>query len=265
MTVLMRGSRLRPALAIAATAAFALGVVACGDDSGSASSSKYCDAEKAIETVPEPDIHSNGPEAIPAIKEYATTQLKPLAANVAAAAPSEVKETVATLVKLVDDLAATGDFSLFEKPENKSASDKLHAFDLKTCKWTSVAVTATDYKFDGISATLKPGLTSFEFTNNGPEIHEFQLARRKAGVTDSFDDLLKLSQEEAGAKVDMLGGVGPTEQKKSDYKVVDLTPGDYVALCFLPVGSTSMDAMQKLGDDAQPHFMKGMKMEFTVK
>ena len=42
--------------------------------------------------------------------------------------------------------------------------------------------------------------------------------------------------------------------------VADLTAGDYVAVCFIPVGTTSLDSTS----EGPPHAMQGMVAEFTV-
>ena len=42
---------------------------------------------------------------------------------------------------------------------------------------------------------------SFKFTNEGAEDHELAIARKNDGVTESFDELLALPEEEAMTKV----------------------------------------------------------------
>src|SRR5690606_40832111 len=54
-----------------------------------------------------------------------------------------------------------------------------------------------------------------------------------------------------GEEVGMVGVFGPGE---TVYRAFDLTPGDYVAVCFIP---------DYLGDGA-PHLMHGMIQAFTV-
>ena len=44
----------------------------------------------------------------------------------------------------------------------------------------------------------------------------------------------------------------------TDYVVADLEPGNYVVLCFLPVGMKAMDGPPP---DGPPHFMEGMVAE----
>ena len=41
--------------------------------------------------------------------------------------------------------------------------------------------------------------------------------------------------------------------------VADLAPGEYVAVCFIPVGT-----MPDHEGTGPPHFVEGMKQEFTV-
>ena len=45
------------------------------------------------------------------------------------------------------------------------------------------------------------------------------------------------------------------------YAVVELEPGDYIALCFIPTGMTSDEGPPPEGP---PHAMQGMVAEFTV-
>jgi hypothetical protein len=86
-------------------------------------------------------------------------------------------------------------------------------------------------------------------------------------VTESFDELLALPETEAMKKTTFAGGAfaGPGEES---HRVVDLEAGDYIALCFIPEGTIPevMAEVENGGTEPQgmPHFMKGMKHEFTV-
>jgi hypothetical protein len=78
-------------------------------------------------------------------------------------------------------------------------------------------------------------------------------------VTESFDELLELPEEEVGDKVIPVGGTF-VEIGKTGYFAADLAAGDYMAICFIPQGTKSMtDEI-----DAPPHFVLGMKHEVTV-
>ena len=52
----------------------------------------------------------------------------------------------------------------------------------------------------------------------------------------------------------------------SDTLFVDLEPGRYVIVCFLPVGATpdNMEALESGELEGPPHFTQGMVEEFTV-
>ena len=60
-------------------------------------------------------------------------------------------------------------------PSSKPRSDRLHAHDLETCEWKTVDVRAADYAFQGVPSEVDAGVTSFEFTNGGTEVHEMVL------------------------------------------------------------------------------------------
>lgn len=93
---------------------------------------------------------------------------------------------------------------------------------------------------------------SFALENAGVEEHEMVLFRRNDGVTDSLDQLLELGEEEIFSKLTFtgvtFGGPGTTS-----YTAMDLEPGTYFLLCFIPQG-----------EDGPPHFIGGMKHTVTV-
>ena len=86
--------------------------------------------------------------------------------------------------------------------------------------------------------------------------------RVKDGVDQSASEILALPEEEASALVETVGSMDPLAPGDSDYLVVDLQPGRYIATCFLPKGATSMDTMQSA--EGEPHAALGMVQEFTV-
>ena len=106
--------------------------------------------------------------------------------------------------------------------------------------------------------------------NQGAEFHEVLLFKVNDGVTDTAIDLLSLPEEEMGSKMSFAGvTMGPPgEPSKS---VANLTPGRYIAVCFLPQGATPEVMAQMDGPDSSlpegagpPHFMAGMVQEFNV-
>ena len=256
-----------------------VGLAACGDDDddeagtdtdtgtgteAAADVATYCEKILEIETLPEPDIdfESLSEDEIAAeVRAYATTDLVPLAAEIEAVAPAEIESDIAVLVGAVDEVAETGDFEgAFEPPEVEAASDRAHAFDLENCGWTRVDVTAREYAFEGIDEELEAGATTFEFANEGQEVHELSVVRKAEGTTESFDELLEMGEEESADKIEFVAHAF-AEPGDSEYVIADLTAGEYIALCFIPVGSTP-----EAGEDVDgpPHFTQGMRVEFTV-
>jgi hypothetical protein len=268
---------------IAAVAAVGTLIAAgCGDDSddeaedtgteetsettaaGESDFAAYCDAELAIETAPEPEIDfetATPEEQAEALRTYGSETMRPLADDVVATAPEELTDDVELLSTAVDEVAASGDFATFEQPDVEAASDNLHAFDLDNCGWSTQQVTASDYAFEGVPEELSAGPTSFELTNDGEELHELMLVRKNDGVTTSADELLALPEEEALSQVTPVGSPAFAAQGEDDSLVADLEPGDYIGVCFIPVGTTSEEAPPPEGP---PHAMQGMVLEFTV-
>jgi len=263
----------------AALAVVALGTVlsACGDDdddegaaSGSPSEAEaggdleiYCEKTLEIESAGEPEVDfetASEEEIATAIKSFATERLIPIADEIVANAPEAVHDDIEVLYAAVEKVADTGDFEgAFETPEVEAASDRVHEHDLDACDWNRVDVTAKEYAFEGIDSELDAGATSFEFSNKGKEAHELVVIRKNDDTEESFDELLKLPEEEAQKKTTFVGATfGPPGDE--DYVVLDLEAGDYIALCFIPVGTTS----EEDEGDGPPHFTQGMKHEFTV-
>jgi hypothetical protein len=232
----------------------------------------YCEAIVDIETIPEPDVdfESMSEEQIQEeVATFATEEMLPITERIAANTPEEVESEVGVLIDTIEEIAETGDFAAFESPEVEEASETVHDFDLESCGWGEAAVEATDYAFEGIEDTYEAGVVSFDLTNGGEEMHEMGIFRKNDGVTESFDELLALDQEEAEAKATDVTFVEPTAPGDSDYSVVDLEPGEYMAVCFLPVGATpelfeAVESGEQAPPEGPPHFVQGMKVEFTV-
>lgn len=263
---------------------------ACGDDdedaatttstSGQAAAGnvrEYCEASLAIETAPEPDIdfESLSPEQqAQASKDYVRQTIRPLADRVVAVAPEAIRGDIAVLSRAVDEVGQTGDFEqAFGKPEVGAAEERVHDYDIANCRWTSQEVTGVDYAFQGIPQTIQGGVVSFEFAvaADAKEVHELVIVRKNPGVTESFEQLLQLPEEQAMAKTTSVGGVEPLPPGEDGYSVAKLEPGQYLAACFLPVGATpalfeQVEAGQAQPPEAPPHAVaRGMRTEFTVR
>lgn len=276
----MRTRRMRRCSAMAVALVALLGVGACGDDDETSAENQedtssettgtsgdldaYCEATFALETAPPPDIdfESATPDEIAAgLKEYAGDTMVPLAEDVVANAPEDLADDIAVLKDALDEMAATGDFAVFDRPEAAAASDRAHSYDVNNCGWSPVEATAKDYSFEGLPAEVPAGITSFELTNEGSEPHEIAIFRKNDGVTESVEELLALPEEEAMTKATMIAIGEPVGSGEDTYAVVDLEAGDYFAVCFIPVGTTDLESAPA---DAPPHFTMGMVSSFTV-
>lgn len=140
----------------------------------------------------------------------------------------------------------------------------------------TVEVTGIDYAFEGIPTEVEAG-TEFTFTNGSDkEAHEMVLMKIKEGETRTIDELLALPEDEAeqvaefqGVAVAMPGEDGEVLEGE----LVAADAGRYAVLCFIPVGAdpaAMAEAMESEGPPPEdpnagpPHFVQGMKAEFTV-
>lgn len=243
-----------------------------GDDGGGeADLATYCEKTVEIETVGEPDVDfetATPEEILTASKEFALEKMVDPAQEIQEVAPAEIAEDIDLLVAAVDELAETGDFEAAFDEEVQAASARAHAFDLDNCDWSVAEVTTRDYAFEGVRSSYPAGVTSFEVSNEGEEMHELIVLRKKDDTTESFEELLELPQAEAESKVDTVASTFLAPGEEGAYAMADLEEGEYIVLCFLPVGFTPevAEAAESGGapPEGPPHFTQGMRAEFTV-
>ena len=178
-----------------------------------------------------------------------------------AAAPSEIADAVDEAVTTFQDLGEEA----FEDPTFQAALAEIDQFVLDSCGYDTVDVSMQDYSFNGIPAEIEKGVVAFDLTNDGTEVHEMAILRLKGKTT--IDDILEVPEdapEKAFRKlVQEVPGGGFAFPGQSDVALVNLEkPGRYVALCFIPVGTTP-DAGEE-GGSGPPHFHEGMAAEFEV-
>jgi uncharacterized cupredoxin-like copper-binding protein len=132
-----------------------------------------------------------------------------------------------------------------------------------------ITVTAVDFAFENVPAEI-PGGTTLGLTNGGQEVHEMVVVRKLPTTTQSFEELLAMPQDQALGLVQDIG-VAFAEPGATAAEVVTTgEPGDYLMVCFIPAGTTSLPSINpnasappSLGTGA-PHFTLGMTKEFTV-
>lgn len=115
-----------------------------------------------------------------------------------------------------------------------------------------ITIKATDYAFEA-PAKIEAGLVSINLINEGKEPHHAQLVRLNDGVTlEQFQAALQQSPEAAFPLVSFTGGPSVIDPGHNQEVTVELTPGQYVLLCFVS------------SHDGMPHLAKGMVTPMEV-
>ena len=249
--------KLITALAVGASCAGLIPAAMAGASTppGSGGGGDYCAAHVALEAA----IGSGDPAAIGPAVEAAQ-----------AAAPAEIQDALATA-------AANSPTDGPPSPEYIENFNAVVDWVAANCGFNELDLVATNYAYGGIADgdQIPAGVTVIRLDNQADEYHEIVLVRRNEGTTETLDELLAMSDEEANGKVTDVG-FGFAAPGTVGGTVVDLTPGDYIALCFIPKGATqeAMDQMMaaeagsapagSAPPEGPPHFTLGMHVEFTV-
>ena len=115
-----------------------------------------------------------------------------------------------------------------------------------------LVVKTSDFAFQAMD-TIKAGLTTIRLeTNAGPELHQVGLIRLDSGKTpaDLFATMKTSPALPAWAKE--IAGVNPPAPGKVAEATLNLEPGSYLLVCFVPSA------------DGVPHIAKGMSRPLTV-
>lgn len=114
-----------------------------------------------------------------------------------------------------------------------------------------VTVKAGDYFFEA-PATIPAGMTTFRLVTTGKEMHHATIFRLDGGHTVSqLLDAMKGHGPLPSWAVAMGGPNAPTPGSSFD-ATLDMKPGNYALVCFIP------------SPDGAPHVMKGMSRALTV-
>jgi uncharacterized cupredoxin-like copper-binding protein len=140
-------------------------------------------------------------------------------------------------------------------------SGMVHPFEVTAASGGAVAaqlpaagdtLKLADYTFES-SRPLAPGRRTMLVENTGPQPHEMVLLKLEPGK--SVEDFAKWA--EGGLKgpppAMPLGGVGALDRGERAVFTVDLTPGDYGFICFVPDSK-----------DGKPHLSRGMMKQIKV-
>jgi uncharacterized cupredoxin-like copper-binding protein len=122
----------------------------------------------------------------------------------------------------------------------------------QTTQIPQITIKAADYSFEA-PAQLEAGLVTINLVNDGQEPHHAQILRLNEGVSlEQFQAALQQGPEMALPLAVAAGGPGIVDPGLSSQVTLDLSPGQYLLLCFVP------------GHDGVPHLAKGMARPFEV-
>lgn len=147
---------------------------------------------------------------------------------------------------------------IFESEKGFALLTALDGFVFNNCPGNAVSLTALDYQYQGIPATLPAGMTKFKMTNTAPkEDHEIGIVKlTPAGEAMDPKSILSASEKKQAKLVDFESGTGAfAPAGQTSYGLTQLEPGTYLYACFIPVGGKKNGA---------PHFTQGMYGTFTV-
>jgi len=118
-----------------------------------------------------------------------------------------------------------------------------------------VTVDMADFNFT-MPDTVSAGSGVWEIQNSGGQWHEMQIIKPEEGFTqEQFFQMMMSDQQPSGPPpFEEIAFFGPSSQGKTGWITVDLQPGTYWAICFLP----------DIAGDGKSHAEKGMFKEFTV-
>jgi hypothetical protein len=110
-----------------------------------------------------------------------------------------------------------------------------------------------DYSFQ-LPSSIPSGPVTLKVTNQGPQTHEVAIVKMAQGK--ELADVLKFLNESNPSGPPPFtdaGGMGALQKGSSGWLKLNLQPGNYATLCFVPDIKTG-----------KPHFMLGMTATFTT-
>jgi uncharacterized cupredoxin-like copper-binding protein len=150
-----------------------------------------------------------------------------------------------------------------------------------------IVVIARDYLFEGLPTSVPAG-TTFGLVNEGEEVHEILLARRNDGVTQTWQEVLALPDEEALGLVTLVAALAALPGETAEGSMTVVEEGAYLAICMIPqftrTGPLVFPPFHPLAETIEqdagapgsgveppadsppgpPHAMLGQLQEFTV-
>jgi hypothetical protein len=256
---------------VALTALVLIGVSTIGGSAAARVADQTAAVEATVPPTPESGQFSSFCVAGPAVEAALSTSepdpaiLEAALVSAESAAPAELADAIATVGGTVRDILASGDVLLYFGADNLDALGNIYAYYVAKCGFGEIALTATDYGFDGAPESVPVGPVVVALTNNGVEIHEAFVLRVADDAIGTVIEIVTKDEavvgpgsplEPIGSAIAFPGGAG--------YAALTLEqPGRYAIVCYVPEGAATFDVLETLGG-AAPHYTLGMVAEFEV-
>lgn len=125
----------------------------------------------------------------------------------------------------------------------------------------SASIALVEMAFNGLPEEVDAGRMTWEVTNLGAQLHELVVLQLADDVTSEMvmqmltgaGDAATPDPEAEGPPFEPIAGTAPMSREVTNYLEMELEPGDYMAICFIPDVESGM-----------PHFAMGMVADFTV-
>jgi hypothetical protein len=242
----------RTAAAVTFAALSISALAACGSDEAQADELPVAACDTAVDFGA---AFAQAPDDPAEFQSFASETLVPLGASfVANLEGTSAEQAAGVLDDAFGTIASTGDPSALDEPATAAATATIGKAVHDHCDLQAVDIKAVEYAFVDAPDTLKAGRVGFALENTGVEQHEMVLFKRADGTTDTLDQILELPEDEMMSKMTFTG-VAFGDPGTTNYVAMDLDPGTYFLLCFIPQGG---------GEDGPPHFMAGMKHTLEV-
>lgn len=241
------------------------GAAACGDDDNTVDETgdkgaSYCAAlvdfnAAALQSELDED---SSPEDIQAAADTLTPLWNAVETNVPDSAADAATELGATI-----DALGEGDAGPFNEDATFETYTTLINDTVGDCGFETLGAEAIDYAFQGLPTSVKAGTLALSLENKTAknETHEMIIFKKADGETRSAMELLSdPALEEQGPGE--FAGATVAEPGQTGAGLMQVTAGDYVVVCFVPVGSGDVPEGEE--GDGPPHFTEGMVAEFKV-
>ena len=203
-----------------------------------------------------PEGEAGGPPSFPDVVQA----MGPVVAQLETTKTKEIAPQADALITLLRKAVDTKDRDVLDSDEFGAAAGPVKGYGVQNCGYKTISTAAVEYEYDTLPSTASAGKTTVTLKNDGKEFHELVLLKIADGVTDRIESIMELPEEQLFSKAfPALVTFSPPGQSSSAF--IDLKPGRYSALCFLPKG---LKPGSEPAEDAPPHFTEGMLEEIVV-